>query len=86
MAATLDLGAFTLAEKQSLLVSAKAEIIARFAGRVSSGNEGGSSYSVTMFSNSELTALVNALTDELGYSSVETRVRPTFTQWPNLST
>jgi hypothetical protein len=86
MASTLDLGAFSSAEKSALLSAAKAEVLARFQGRVSSGSEGGGNFSVTLFSNDELTRLINALTEELGLSSVETRVRPTFTSWQNSQT
>lgn len=79
---TLDFGAFSSAEKSTLLTAAKAEYLKRITGRVQSGSSAAQSYSFTQMTLGELVNLINGLTDELGLTTVETRVRPNFNKNP----
>lgn len=84
MSPTLDFGAYTAAEMQSLLTAAKNEYLRRLTGRVASGSSAAQSYSFTQMTVDDLINLINGLTDALGLSNVNARVRPNFNQsaWP----
>lgn len=79
MAATLDFGAFSTAEKQNLLTAAKAELLRRAgAGSVQSGASSNQSFMFSKMTEDALIRTINALTIELGYPQPEVRVRPAF--------
>lgn len=84
MSQTLDFGAYSTAEMQSLLTAAKAEYLRRITGRVASGSSAAQSYSFTQMTIDDLVNLINGLTEALGLSTVNARVRPNFNQsaWP----
>lgn len=75
-----NLSAFSSAELNALLTAAKAEILTRLTGRVSSGSSSGQQFAMAQYSTDELNRLINALTDALGLDTQETRVRPNFTE------
>ena len=80
-----DLGAFSTAEKQTLLTAIKAEVLLRLTpGSVRTGSSAGQSFGVDKWSEQALTIWLNALTVELGYAQPEVRVRPNFSQIPVL--
>lgn len=78
MAATLDFGVFSSAEKQALLTAAKAEYLQRMTGRITSASSANQSYGFTQMTVDELTRLINGLTADLGLQTVNARVRPNF--------
>lgn len=80
--ATLDFGAFTTTELNTMLTAAKAEILTRMTGRVSSGSSSGQQFGMTTMSYAELTNLINGLTVQLGYEQPEVRVAPNFSGSP----
>ena len=74
----LNLSAFSPDELSALLTAAKAEILVRLTGRISSGSSTGQQYAMALYSTDELNRLVNSLTATLGLDVQETRVRPNF--------
>lgn len=86
MAATLDFGAFSTAEKQALLTAAKAELLRRAGqGAVQSGSSSNQSFGMQKYTEDGLIRLINALTQDLGYPEPETRVMPNFAWSPGNS-
>ena len=81
-----DLGAFSYSEKQNLLTAIKAEVLLRLTpGSVRTGASAGQSFGVDKWSEGALTIWLNALTAELGFSQPELRVRPNFSQCPQVA-
>jgi hypothetical protein len=79
MAATLDFGSFSTAEKTALLTAAKAELLRRAGvGAVQTGSSAAQSFGMMKMSMEELTLLINSLSQELGYAQAENRVMPNF--------
>ena len=75
----LDFGAFSTAEKQTLLTTAKAEYLKRLSqGRVTQGSSAAQSYGLDVMQIGDLIRLINGLTADLGLNTVETRVAPNF--------
>lgn len=74
-----NLSAFSAAELQAMLTACKAELLARFTGRVNSGSSTGQQFAVTMYSTDELNRMVNAITAALGLDTQQQFVRPNFT-------
>lgn len=83
MAASLDFGSFSTAEKSALLTAAKAELLRRAGlGAVSSGSSSNQNFAMAKMSMDELTRMLNALQLDLGYSEAENRVMPNFAYSP----
>jgi hypothetical protein len=79
MAAALDLGSFTFAEKTSLLAAAKAELLRRAGvGAVQTGASTGQSFSMTKYTEDGLIALINSLTVDLGFEQPIIQAKPNF--------
>ncbi len=74
-----DFGSFSLAEKEALLTAAKAELLRRTGiGSVQTGASTGESFSMQKVPHTELVAIIDALTLDLGYAQPTTRVTPNF--------
>lgn len=78
MAATLDFGAYSTAEKHALLAAAKAEYLVRITGRISSASSANQSYGFVQMTTDDLIRLINGLSDSLGLIDGNNRVRPNF--------
>lgn len=79
MAAILDFGAFSTAEKQALLAAAKAELLRRVGvGAVQTGSSAAQSFGMMKMTEDGLARLINALTVDLGYEQPVVQVRPNF--------
>ena len=74
----LNLAGYTTAELTALLTAAKAAMLAKITGVVQQGSSSAQSYSLQLMSVDELTRLINALTDQLGYEDPTVRVEPNF--------
>jgi hypothetical protein len=83
MAATLDFGSFSTAEKTALLTAAKAELLRRAGvGAVQTGSSAAQSFGMEKMTEDGLIRMINALTVELGYAQPEIRVMPNFAWSP----
>jgi hypothetical protein len=79
MAASLDLGSFSNAEKTALLAAAKAELLRRNGiGSVQTGASAGQSFGMTKMTEDGLIRMINSLTVSLGYEDPIVQVRPNF--------
>jgi hypothetical protein len=82
-----DFGSFSAAEKTDLLTAAKAELLRRNGiGSVQTGASTGESWTMDKVPYTELVAMIDALTLELGYAQPNVRVTPNFAgrsgSWP----
>jgi hypothetical protein len=75
---TLNLGAFSPTELQSLLVAAKAEYLRALGGRMQQGSSAAQSYGLLVMSTDELIRLINSITSALGLDSGPFLVQPNF--------
>lgn len=74
-----DFGSFSTAEKQALLTAAKAELLRRTGiGSVQTGSSTGQSFGMQKVPHSELVAMIDALTVELGYPQPIVQASPNF--------
>ena len=75
----LDLSIYSPTELQSLLTTAKAEYLRRMTtGRVQQGSSAAQSYGLTVMDLADLVRLMNGISDALGLSNINARVRPNF--------
>lgn len=75
----LDFGSFSTAEKTALLTAAKAEVLRRAGGgAVQSGSSASQNFTMMKMSDDALFTMINALSQDLGYSQPENRVMPNF--------
>lgn len=74
-----DFGSFTTDEKTTLLTAAKAELLRRTGlGAIQTGASTGQSFGMTKIPYSELTALIDSLSIELGYPQPVIQASPNF--------
>lgn len=79
MAATLDFGSFSTAEKTALLTAAKAELLRRAGvGSVQTGSSASQQFGMMKMTMDELTLLINGLSADLGFQEPENRVVANF--------
>jgi signal transduction histidine kinase len=80
----LDTGAFSNAELQTMLTTAKAEYLRRISdGAVTQGSSAAQSFGMTKMTVDDLVRLINSLTTTLGLDTAQVLVQPNFnTQRP----